>query len=136
MVAPLLALIAWTLIVLVWLYARRIPAMLKLGHDFQLYADKRHMFKLPADVRAVSDNYGHLTEQPTLFYALCLGIQVSGLADQLFMVLGWIYVLLRIVHSLVQGIGNHVMLRFFVFVSGTGILGYMTLRAIRLVFDF
>lgn len=136
MVAPLLALIAWSLIVLVWLYARRIPAMLQLGQDFQLFADKRHLFRLPADVRAVADNYTNLTEQPTLFYALSLGIQVSGLADQLFIVLAWIYVLLRIVHSLVQGIGNHVILRFCVFAAGTGILAYMTLRAIRLVFDF
>ncbi|WP_126422046.1 MAPEG family protein [Asticcacaulis excentricus] len=136
MVAPLLALIAWSLIVLVWLYARRIPAMLQLGQDFQVFADKRHLFRLPADVRAVADNYTHLTEQPTLFYALSLGIQVSGLADQLFVVLAWIYVLLRIVHSLVQGIGNHVILRFCVFAASTGILAYMTLRAIRLVFDF
>jgi len=136
MVAPVLALIAWTLVVLVWLYARRIPAMLRLGHDFQAYADKKFMFRLPPETRAVADNYSHLTEQPTLFYALCLGIQVSGLNDQLFLVLGWIYVLLRVVHSLVQGIGNHVILRFFVFAAGTGILAFMTFRAMRFVFDF
>ncbi|ESQ80931.1 MAPEG family protein [Asticcacaulis sp. YBE204] len=136
MIHPLLALIGWTFVVLVWVYARRIPAMLRLGLDPQVFADKRNLAKLPADVRAIADNYGNLLEQPVLFYALCLSIQISGQTDQFFVVLGWIYVWLRIAHTGVQAFGNRVMLRFFVFAAGTLVLAVMTLRAVRLVFNF
>jgi hypothetical protein len=136
MIGPVLALIIWSLIVLIWLYIRRIPAMLLLEIEPQTLADKRQLYKLPPEVRAVSDNYNHLMEQPTLFYALCLSIQLSGLTDQLFLVLAYIYVGLRVMHSLVQGFGNIVMLRFLVFVSATGVLVFMTFRTARFVFGF
>lgn len=136
MIKPVLVLIAWSLIMLVWLYARRLPAMLRLEMPPQALNDKRNLMKLPLEVRAVADNYAHLMEQPTLFYALCLSIQLSGLADQLFIVLAYIYVGLRVIHSLVQSLGNAIILRFCVFAAGSGVLAYMTVRAIRLVFDF
>lgn len=136
MVHPVLILIAWSLIVLVWLYARRIPDLFKYEISPQTLADKRNFYKLPAASQAVADNYNHLMEQPTLFYALSLSIQLSGLTDQMFVVLAYIYVGLRVVHSLVQGFGNQVVLRFCVFASGSGVLAFMTYRTIRLAFDF
>src|SRR5690606_7361624 len=68
MITPVVALVVWSLIMLIWLYATRIPAMakakLKPGD-----ATKAQMEALP--VANVANNYNHLMEQPTLFYATC-----------------------------------------------------------------
>ena len=72
MIAPVLALIAWSLFMLVWLYAARIPAMLGLGMSPADFKTPEGVAKLPPEVNAVSNKYVHLLEQPTLFYALCL----------------------------------------------------------------
>ena len=117
---PVLALICWTLIVWLWMYATRIPAMQKAGIDPDsarhpgTYADK-----LPASVRSVADNYNHLHEQPTIFYALMFFAALTGGADQIALYIAWIYVALRVVHSIVQNVIGKVALRFLVFSLGT-----------------
>ena len=109
MLTPALALIVWTLIVWAWMYARRIPAMQNSGIDAN---DARHpgsLDSLPSEVRAVADNYNHLHEQPTIFYALVFYAQLSGNVSDLMINLAWAYVVLRVVHSLIQGTAGPVM---------------------------
>lgn len=114
---PVLALILWTAIMWVWMYATRIPAMQKAGIDPDT---ARHPGtyggELPARTRSIADNYNHLHEQPTIFYALMIFAAVTGGADGTALMLAWLYVALRIVHSLVQTIIGKVMLRFGMFV--------------------
>ena len=114
---PMLALILWTAVIWVWMYATRIPAMQKAGINPDA---ARHPGTygelLPASTRSVADNYNHLHEQPTLFYALMVFAALTGGIDSFALTVAWIYVGLRIVHSLVQIIIGKVMLRFSVFV--------------------
>lgn len=114
---PMLALILWTAVIWFWMYATRIPAMQKAGIDPD---SARHPGSygdlLPASTRSVADNHNHLHEQPTLFYALMLFAAVTGGMDDFALMVAWIYVGLRIVHSLVQIVIGKVMLRFTVFV--------------------
>jgi hypothetical protein len=63
----------------------------------------------------VADNYNHLHEQPTIFYAVALAAQVAGVTDTTNITLAWVYVVLRVVHSFVQATRNIVMLRFSIF---------------------
>ena len=114
LLAPMLALIVWSLIVLVWLYATRIPAMSKAGIKPGEAAEGA-MDRLPAGVRAVADNYNHLMEQPTLFYALAVYSYLAGHQDELAIGLAWTYVVLRVIHSLVQNLGNVIIVRFSIF---------------------
>jgi hypothetical protein len=67
---------------------------------------------LPPEVARVADNYNHLHEQPTLFYALALAAQLAGAADAVSVGLAWAYVALRVVHSLIQATVNVIPLRF------------------------
>lgn len=113
---PVLGLIAWTLVVWLWMYATRLPAMQKA----QVHPDAaRHPGtygdKLPANVRSVADNYNHLHEQPTLFYAIMFFAALTGGGDEFMMIGGWAYVGLRIVHSFVQILSPKVLLRFIMF---------------------
>lgn len=130
MVVPVLALVAWTLVIWFVMYLRRIPAMQAAQIDPQAAAMKGALDALPAPARQAADNYNHLHEQPTIFYALALAIAVAGIADPLFVSLAWAYVASRMVHSIVQVTVNRVVVRFAVFVVGTLILMVMTGRAL------
>ncbi|MDC7676774.1 MAPEG family protein [Asticcacaulis machinosus] len=136
MLHPVLALIAWTMLMLVWLYAARITALFALKVDPQRLSDKRLLGQLPPYARDPADNYANLLEQPVLFYALSSVIHLSGWGDRLFITLAWIYVGLRIVHSLIQALHNIVILRFCVFLCATGILSYMLIRTVRVTLNF
>ena len=118
--APVLALIIWTLVVWIILYARRIPAMqaAKIAPDDAkfpgTYADA-----MPPKARGSADNYNHLMEQPTIFYALMFFAALTGKTHAWVLYLAWAYVALRILHSLVQTSAGPVMARFSLFALST-----------------
>ena len=76
------------------------------------------------DTRA-SDNFNHLFELPVLFYALCAVAMSAAHTPVWLALLAWIFVLLRIVHSVIQCSYNKVMHRFIVFLAGFFLLGGM-----------
>jgi hypothetical protein len=112
---PALALITWTMIVWFWMYALRIPAMTAAGVDPDDAKHPGSLSALPSRVRAVADNYNHLHEQPTVFYALVFYSALAGTGTGTVVTLAWVYVGLRVLHSLVQNTVNKVMIRFSVF---------------------
>jgi hypothetical protein len=120
---PVLALVAWTLVMWVWMYATRIPAMQKAGIDPQDAAHVRAVAdRIPSSAQRVADNYNHLHEAPTIFYALMFFAALTGGADSAALTLAWTYVALRVVHSFVQSTFNKVMVRFLVFAASTSVL--------------
>jgi len=126
---PVLVLVAWTMVLWVWMYATRVPAMRAARIDPQEAV--RHGSwedRIPSRVRAVADNYNHLHEQPTIFYALMFFAVLTGGADPLSLTLAWAYVALRVVHSLIQATVNRVMWRFGVFSLGSIVLMVFTIR--------
>jgi hypothetical protein len=127
--APVLALVGWTLVMWVWMYVTRIPAMKAAGIDPQ---DAAHpgtwAHRLRPGVRSVADNYNHLHEQPTIFYALMFFATATGGADATALKLAWAYVLLRILHSLIQATFNRVVVRFGVFAIASLVLMAFTVR--------
>lgn len=134
-VGPVVALVLWTLVIWVWMYATRIPAMQRAKVDPQSAARARSLGEsLPPEVMFVSDNYNHLMEQPTIFYAAALAAQMAGQADGLNVGLAWAYVILRIVHSLIQCTVNVVTARFAVFSLSTIALAVMAVRVALAVF--
>lgn len=134
--APVVALIAWTLVVWVWLYATRLPAMSRaklpgatmvgttgaaLRDDLIASGERRATW--------VADNYNHLHEQPTIFYAIAFALALMDLGGGLNLTIAWIYVGLRVAHSLVQISFNRVVVRFSVFVLSSLCLVALTLHA-------
>lgn len=133
LVQPVIALVLWTLVVWLWMYATRIPAMQKAKIDPQDAARTR-VLDLPPEIMWVSDNYNHLMEQPTIFYATTLAAQLAGQADGLNVGLAWAYVILRVVHSLIQCTVNVVVARFAVFSLSTLVLAALAIRVALAVF--
>jgi hypothetical protein len=132
---PVLALVAWTLFIWFWMYATRLPAMRRARVDPQDAARPGSLAGLlPDKVNRVAENYNHLHEQPTIFYALMFYLALSGGADATATALAWAYVGLRILHSLVQATINLVVLRFATFAAASLVLVAMTAREVlRLV---
>ena len=130
LLTPVLALIVWTLIIWVWMYATRIPAMQAAKIDPATAKHPGSLDGLPSGARAVADNYNHLMEQPTIFYAMVFYIVLAGHTDQVHIWLAWAYVALRVVHSFVQNTGNVVPVRFLVFSLSTLALAAMAVREI------
>lgn len=128
LIAPVMALVAWSLVIWLWMYVRRIPAMSKAGVKPQDARFPGSLDVLPDGPRQAADNYNHLMEQPTIFYAAALAISVAGHGDALAMKLAWAYVGLRVLHSLVQISINLVPLRFLLFALSTFALAGMVVR--------
>src|SRR6185295_4329784 len=128
--APLIALVLWSFVMWAWLYATRIPAIVKnrIVFDPHRPAAEFHA-QLPAHVRWKADNYNHLMEQPTLFYAVVLTLALLDAGRGLNTYLAWLYVALRIAHSLVQATINAIMPRFALFMAASVVLLTMSVRA-------
>ena len=132
--APLIALVVWSLVMWAWMYATRLPAVFKARMKLDPYAPRgEQMNQLPPEVRWKADNYNHLMEQPTLFYALALTLALLGEGAGLNAGLAWGYVALRVVHSLVQALINKIELRFLLFVLSSLLLVALTFDAARAV---
>ncbi|MEO0574269.1 MAG: MAPEG family protein [Pseudomonadota bacterium] len=114
---PVLALIVWTAVMWFWLYATRIPAMqaARIHPDKARHPSGEWKTKLPPRVLSVADNYNHLHEQPTVFYALMFYIVLTTGGDRLSLIIASVYVGLRVVHSLVQIFSSNVVMRFSMF---------------------
>nr|WP_295110023.1 MAPEG family protein [uncultured Caulobacter sp.] len=134
MIAPVMALVGWSLLVWLWMYIQRIPAMQKAGIKPQDARFPGSLSGLPDTARQAADNYNHLMEQPTIFYAAALAIQVAGHADPMAVHFAWVYVGVRVLHSLLQLSVNLVAVRFLLFVVSTGVLAAMVVRELMRVF--
>src|SRR5581483_4386629 len=134
LLAPVVVLVLWTFVMCAWLYATRIPAMLrqKITYDPHRPVEAFHP-QLPPEVRWKADNYNHLMEQPTLFYAVALTLAFLGADGVWNTALAWAYVGLRVVHSLVQATVNVILMRFAIFMVGTVVLLVLSLRAAWIV---
>ena len=134
-IRPALVLAGWTVVMAGWMFITRVPAMRKAGINPQDAADTSHLRDLlPGEIQRVANNYNHLFEQPTLFYAVVLMIAVLGETDSLFVNCAWVFTLLRVLHSCVQATVDIVMIRFSIFMLSWIALATMIARAVLLVF--
>ena len=134
---PVVALLAWTMVMWAWLYATRIPAMMKAKIDPDSTArdpDFSLAKVLPPQVQWKAHNYNHLHEAPTVFYAIAIVLAIVGQGDGLNAKLGWAYVALRVIHSLVQATVNKVIVRFAVFALSSLVLLALVVHAAMAVF--
>jgi len=120
-----------------WMYAVRLPAVaaMKMKFDPTLPSGVQ-MAQLPAKVRWKADNYNHLMEQPTLFYATVLSLCVLGEYPAFTVYMAWSYMVLRVLHSLLQALTNTVEVRFVLYMlSNIPLLVLIAIAANAVFFD-
>jgi len=136
---PVVALAGWTMIMWWWMYLTRIPAMSKAGIDGAKMVGSTGASlraQLPDSVSWKADNYNHLHEAPTVFYAIALVLAITGQGAGLNALIAWIYVGLRVLHSLVQVTANRVLVRFALFALSSLALMALILHAAMFVFGW
>lgn len=124
---PMSALVIWTLLVLLLIPYRRFRAAFRKQvspEDFR-YGESA---AVPEEVRIPNRNFMNLLELPVLFYLLCLTLLITQRVDQWALGLAWIYVALRIVHSLIHLSYNRVTHRLTVYGLSNFVLSAMWLR--------
>lgn len=140
---PVVVLATWTLLMWIWMYATRLPAMKRAGIDGTKMVGTtgkqlRDDLVAKGEIRAswVADNYNHLHEAPTVFYAMALVLALTGQGDGINACIAWAYVILRILHSLVQATFNRVAVRFILFALSSLVLIALTFHAAIAVFGW
>lgn len=135
---PVVVLVAWSLVMLVWMVATRLPALKKLGVDMsKVRGSKPGQLDgiVPDKTQWPAHNYNHLMEQPTIFYAVALVIALTGTGNGMNAWIAWGYVGLRIVHSLWHSTVNQINIRFLIFGASSLCLVALTLHAAIAVFQ-
>ena len=134
--APAAVLAAWSVIMLFWIAAVRLPAMKRLAGESGTRPTARAggrgqdlEGRIPDRAVWPAHNFTHLMEQPTIFYpaVIILAIMGAGAGDVLA---AWIYVALRILHSLWQSLINTIPVRMLLFFASTVALIWLVVRAV------
>ena len=133
--APAAVLVLWSIVMLIWLAATRLPPLFKQPGGLGAAkpggrgADLEGV--LPDSINWKSHNYTHLMEQPTIFYATVMILALMG-ANAGDVAIAWGYVALRIVHSIWQATVNKVSIRFALFIASTVCLILLAIHAFEL----
>lgn len=127
---PVLAQVGITLVVLVWLLAKRVPAMSAARvHPQKLQRkDPKIIDKMPLSTHFPADNFINLFEAPMLFIVLCFVVHLTAYNDTTIINMAWAYVFLRALHSIIQSTYNRVMHRFMVYLLSSFVLLAMFAR--------
>ena len=139
-VVPVVALVAWTLVVMLWMMVARRRAFAQLGINWgnipRGSRGKDLDGRAPDEAQWPSHNYNHLMEQPTIFYAIALALALMGMGGGINYWLAWGYVGFRIVHSIVQCTVNVVQIRFPLFaLASLCLFGLAANAVIRILRD-
>jgi hypothetical protein len=138
--APVVALVAWTLVIMLWMMVARRKAFAKMGLSWNTIPRGSRGANLdgkaPDEAQWPSHNYNHLMEQPTIFYAIALTLALMDFGGGINAWLAWGYVGLRIIHSIVQGTINIVAIRFSIFaLASLCLLALTTHAALKIAHD-
>jgi hypothetical protein len=127
--APFFAMIALTVVVWIYMDARRIPFIVRSNFTPEQLSPVELARLSPPAVSNPSDNLKNLFELPALFYALVLCLYVTNHVDATFVWAAWLFVGLRVLHSAVHCTFNFVPLRFWLYAAGSLLLGFIAVRA-------
>lgn len=131
-IAPVIALAGWTIIIWAWMLVTRLPALraagVRLG-KLRGGTGRGAEGVVPDEVQWKAHNYNHLHEAPTVFYAVALALAVMSHGDGLNAELAWVYVALRIVHSLIQTLWNKVIWRLAAYVASQLVIAALVISA-------
>ena len=134
MLLPAVALIVWSMVMLIWMAVTRFSAFKTANIDIAKAPPGGRGRDLdgvlPKEVQWPSHNYNHLMEQPTIFYPTVIILAVTGQANPVNLGLAWLYVGIRVAHSIWQAKVNRVPVRFRLFALSSIVLLILALRAL------
>ena len=125
---PFVGTMLLTLVVWVYMYARRIPFILRSKLTPRQLTPMELARLSPPQVANPSDNLKNLFELPTIFYAVVLYLYATQQVDGAYLGAAWIFFAFRVLHSTVHCTFNVITLRFWLYAVSALALWYMVLR--------
>jgi hypothetical protein len=119
---PLLAQVGLTFIVMLVMYRTRVAEMKSKKIHPQNMKSRSAAHGLLSNSETAADNYANLFESPVLFYTAILLTLSLMVQDNILVILSWLYVTSRYIHSFIHITYNKVMHRFSVFVFSSLVL--------------
>jgi hypothetical protein len=128
--SPFFATVFLTLLVWVYMYARRISFIISSKIGSQELAVPGTLERIsPPNVSNPSDNLKNLFEIPVLFYALVLYLFITKQVDTVYVNAAWVFVVFRTLHSAVHCTFNLIMLRFYLYLFAALAVWFIAIRA-------
>ena len=109
-VLPFVGTMLLTIVVWAYMYAQRIPFILRSKLSPQQMTAAELARLSPAAVANPSDNLKNLFELPTIFYAVALYLYAAEQVDALYVIAAWVFFGFRVLHSAVHCTFNFVPL--------------------------
>jgi hypothetical protein len=133
MFRPVGVLAVWTLLVYMLVGISRIRAVRgrRVSPKAFLYGESP---EVPPDVSLPNRNLMNLLEAPVLFYVVCICLYATRHVNRGVVTLAWIYVGLRIAHSLIHLTTNRVPHRLLAFAASNFVLVALWIRFLGTVF--
>lgn len=130
---PLIALVNLCFFVMIWLGHTRAKFMTKNKIHPQKVATRENTSQIFKDISNPSDNFKNLFELPTLFMPLPIILIQLEMVDSIFVIMAWIFVITRALHTIVHCSYNKVMHRFWAYTISSMVLWIMWLRLLYLL---
>ena len=121
----------WILTIAVWVYMyfKRIPFINSLDLSDDDFRPAKFAEMQPPEVANPSDNLKNLFEVPLLFYAVALYLYVTQQVDTFHVVCAWIFLIFRVLHSVMHCTKNVVIVRFGFYAVASVACFVMIIRA-------
>jgi len=130
---PVIAQAMLTLGIAIWMGRLRFVAV-KRGDLNPRYYELNRGGKVPDYLAKVSQNYDNLLELPILFYVVAGLLYATKQVESAQLVLAWLFVGSRSIHSYIHTTSNNVRYRMRAFLAGGVVLiGMWLLFGVRLV---
>jgi len=128
--APFIGMLLLTLIVWIFMYVRRVHFISAHRIDPQRFTTPEKAVEIiPEAIHWPAHNLRNLFELPVVFYALCLYLFLTDSVDAAYVISAWLFLVARIIHSVIHCTVNIVKLRFVSYMLGALVLWFMVLRA-------
>jgi hypothetical protein len=119
---PMLCLIGLTFFTLFYMFFTRVKYMLANKIHPQRVQNRDGMRQLLQPIAAPADHFNNLLELPLLFYIAAILIWALQLSDSIYLIMAWLYLGLRLVHSVIHLSYNRVMHRLYAFGASSLVL--------------
>jgi hypothetical protein len=120
---PLFVEVALTFVLLFWMGGARFAAVRRGDvHPRDIALGQPNW---PKRETQIGNAYHNQLELPVLFYVLTVLAIITRHADILFVVLAWLFVVLRLVHVTIHITSNRLVRRFAAFAAGAVVLALM-----------
>jgi len=127
---PFFATVFLTFLVWVYMHIRRIHFITSRKIRPQSFAQSgKSLQNWPSPVTNPSDNLKNLFEIPVIFYAMALYLFITNQVDIVYVNAAWIFVMFRVLHSVVHCTFNFILLRFYLYLFATFAVWFIAARA-------